>query len=63
MEEKVLYVWLNLNTGKFSNSWNQEMYDRTNPLEVGKEYNGWKLIKYTCLNDSEFEFMNKMKLR
>ena len=58
-----MYVWLDLNTGKFSNSWTQEEYDLYRISELPSEYTGWKLIKYTCLNDVEFEFMNKMKLR
>lgn len=63
------YVWLNLNTGKFSNSWD-ENEPRFNIEEFIKEANTikdnngdvWKLIEYTCLNDPEFDFNNLMKL-
>lgn len=65
------YVWLNLNTGEFSNSWDEEAHNKYNTgkrvLELQKEhpetYAGWKMIEYTCLNDQDFEFFNKMKLR
>lgn len=59
------YVWLNLETGEFSNSWDEKSHNDLNPLDYGQGGDGslWKCIEYTCLNDSEFEFMNKMKLR
>ena len=65
------YVWLNLNTGEFSNSWNQEIQDIMAPIDLLKsvpedkqeEAKLWKLIKYECLNDESFEFYNMMKLK
>ena len=60
-------VWVNLQTGEFSNSWDKLPYDRLqehldyckdNP---DKDY--WKLIEYECLTDPDFEFYNQMKLR
>jgi hypothetical protein len=30
-------------------------------LKLAKE-DGWKLIKYECLTDDDFEFYNKMQL-
>lgn len=60
------YVWMNPITGKFSNSWNEELHqiaggDTLINEEANKE--GWKLIKYECVNDEDFEFINKMRLR
>lgn len=60
------YVWLNLNTGEFSNSWTEEDHKKYNIdrlLNEDDNSNGWKLIEYTCLNDNEFYFYNKMKLK
>ena len=60
------YVWLDLNTGEFSDSWDQELHERcggdslagnTHTLE------GHKLIKYECINDEEFEFNNLMRIK
>jgi hypothetical protein len=62
MEKK--QVWLNINTGEFSNSWDaSEPLNRTeeNLKESGKD--GWKLIEFTCLNDETFVFTQHMKLR
>lgn len=57
-------VWLNTMTGEFSNSW---------PLVDNKYINmedarngaakGWKLIRYRCDNQEDFEFSHHMKLR
>lgn len=64
MDEKVMYVLLDLNSGEFSNSWTQEEFDLYEHLIIPIQIkDGCKIIKYTCLNDSEFEFMDKMKLR
>lgn len=56
------YVWLNMDTGKFSNTWDQKDQDAYNPLESRSE-DSWKLLKYSCLTDEGFEFYNQMKLR
>jgi len=60
------YVWLNIHTGEFSNSWDRELHEKTvlkDPiyLEAAKR-DGYKLIEYTCSNDDSFEFYNKMKI-
>ncbi len=63
-ETNYRYVWLNLITGEFLNSW--EGKDQTLLVEKDFQdvkYKGWKLIKYQCLNDNEFEFYNMMKLK
>jgi len=60
------YVWLNLNTGEFSNSWNESDHKKYNVerlLDDSDNKSGWKLIEYTCLNDDNFYFYNKMKLK
>lgn len=60
METKYKYVWLNMETGKFSNSWVDE--DDLETLIDFKD-STWKLIKYSCLNDDDFEFYKMMRLK
>jgi hypothetical protein len=55
------YVWLDTNNWKFSDSWDEnDIDDETIKLATEK---GWKLIEFTCLNDSDFVFTTHMKLR
>lgn len=54
------YVWLNIATGEFSNSWNEEEYEYSTDEAIPE---GWNLIKYECLNDEKFEFYDSMRLR
>lgn len=64
-------VWLNIETGEFSNSWevdsNGDSIKFPAPkLDLLKGFpinSKWKLIQYTCHSDSEFEFSHLMKLR
>lgn len=64
---KTKYVWLNLKTGEFSNSWDYEEMNwpsSLSPEKLAEEpVEGFKLIKYECLNDEDFELSNLMKLR
>jgi hypothetical protein len=64
---KKRYCWLNMETGKFSDSWDEEMHQRAfkqSEIEAHhKAYPQWKLIEYTCLTDPDFEFIRHMKLR
>lgn len=57
------YVWLNLNNGEFSNSWDesQQKYVDAEMIEEARKDN-WRLIKYECLSDQKFEFYNMMKI-
>jgi hypothetical protein len=59
------YCWLKMPEGKFSNSWNQDEHDKYITKNVLKEAEntGWKLIQYACLNDTDFEFYNMMRLK
>ena len=61
------YCWLNIETGKFSNSWSEEDHkkylDDKTIEEQYKEHPEWKLICYECINDKNFEFIHHMKLR
>lgn len=62
------YVWLNLLTGEFSNSWTDEDMKFTNDaietLNKDKDkFEGWKLIEFNCISDPEFTFTRHMKLR
>lgn len=65
MNEK--YVWLNLETGEFSNSWNKDAFghfDITSDSSIERTRNtSWKLIKYECMNDDNFEITKHFKLR
>lgn len=59
------YVWLNINTGKFSASWTAtDEYNCRKSHEDLKhaEHNGYKLIAYECENDHDFEFNNLMRI-
>jgi hypothetical protein len=53
------YVWLNIKTGEFSNSW---LDANNSTVKNTKIQNEWKLIEYSCLSDNDFEFYNLMKL-
>ena len=59
------YVWLNINTGEFSNSWSQETHDKYCKFIESDQWfkeNGFKLIKYECVSNPEFDFYDKMKI-
>lgn len=64
-------VWLNVETGKFSNSWDEDEFSNVKGCsreelisEANNRSNGiWKLIEFECLNDEDFEFMNLMVLK
>jgi hypothetical protein len=64
---KKRYVWLNIEDGKFSDSWDEETHQKflTNEdIEDLKKRNPeWKLISYECLNDENFEFNHHMVIR
>jgi hypothetical protein len=66
----MMYAWLNLETGEFSNSWTEEEhkrvfdeFDKKTLKEHFKGYPQWKLIRYECVNDKDFKFVHHMKLR
>ena len=64
-------VWLNIESGEFSDSWEVDengnsIEFKTLTLEKLKEPavdRKWKLIEYICHTDESFEFCNLMKLR
>jgi hypothetical protein len=62
-----LYVWLDIETGKFSNSWTQEEHDKyfgDKELDEHHEKNPlWKLITYESLSDKDFMFTNRMVIK
>jgi ketol-acid reductoisomerase len=63
----MMYAWLNIETGKFSDSWTEEDHkkylDDKTIEEQAKEHPEWKIIRYECINDKKFEFVHHMKLR
>ena len=63
----MMYAWLNIETGKFSNSWTEEehkkYFDEKTIAEHFEQQPHWKLIRYECVNDKNFEFIHHMKLR
>lgn len=64
MEPNYKYVWFNMVKGEFSNSWDESQQKYVDEEMLTKSSkDGWRLIKYECLNDSEFEFYNQIKLR
>lgn len=58
-------VWLNLNTGEFSNSWFKDSWEDSllKEEDITNGPAGWKLIEYRCHNDEKFQFSTLMKLR
>lgn len=59
-------VWLDLETGEFSDSW--EEYPENSPfgnktLAEAIPKGTWKLIKYECINEKYFEFSHRMKIK
>lgn len=61
-------VWLNIVDGSFSNSWQSGgdldiKFSNYEEELIEASKNGWKLIEYKCINDSNFELYNQMKLR
>lgn len=60
------YVWLNLETGEFSNSWDEKTHEtvftENEPLIKNAAKNNWKLIKYQCINDEKFELYDIMRI-
>ena len=66
MTKKRTLVWLNINTGEFSKSWNELDYPHVDTNLLLERYNpvdGWKLIEYKCLNDEEFQFNDLMVIK
>jgi hypothetical protein len=59
-----MYVWLDIQTGKFSNSWTEEEHQK---YFIGIQHipmnSTWKLISYECVNDKEFIFNDRMKIK
>lgn len=65
-DQPIKYVWLDINTGKFSNSWTDGSHEyyasdltTVENLQYAKD-NGHKLVRYNVLNDPDFEFYNLM---
>jgi len=62
------YFWLNIQDGTFSNSWGEETmksFSENDLEQLNKDAlaKGFRLIKYECLNDSNFEFDKNFKLK
>ncbi len=62
------YVWLNMVTGEFSNSWSEDTHNKHGQTLIDSVKNSdkgtdLKLIKYQCLTDESFDFYQQMKLR
>ena len=58
------YCWLNKQDGRFSGSWKEEdtkLIDKE-ILDIATKDN-WRLIKFQCINDDDFEFNHLMQLR
>ena len=69
------YCWLNIQTGQFGGAFTKEECgeehltdeDFESQMLKDNEIMGydpplWKLIKFECMNDKDFEFIDKMKL-
>jgi len=70
----VRLVWLNIDTGEFSNSWQPFELRKDGPLslhqlildaraaDIQRNRPAWKLIRYSCLTDNDFEFSSRMRI-
>lgn len=61
------YVWFNIDTGEFSNSWTDNdmvelKIDLNQLVEDAQENTRWKLISYECLSHDDFQFYDLMKI-
>ncbi len=61
------YVWVNLENGKFSNSWTQDehlrLFTEKDLEDHQKKSPEWKLITYECVTDKDFMFTRLMTIR
>ena len=58
------YCWLDIETGEFSLSWDEEtMQECGGPDIIPEGTVKWKLIKYECVNDDDFVFNNLMRIK
>ena len=61
------YVWYNVETGKFSNSWGEDDHEQAGGTErlLDPKYHSyeWKLIRYESLGDDNFEFNDLMRIK
>lgn len=65
LSTSIKYFWFNPTKGTFSNSWDEVDHEKFIDEEVIVEANknGSKLIKFECINDKDFEFYHRMKLK
>lgn len=64
---KKRYVWLNIQTGAFSDSWDEETHKKflsdKDIEDLTKDKPEWKLIAYECISDTNFEFNHHMVIK
>jgi hypothetical protein len=62
----IKYVWFNVASGEFSNSWTPEDYPVTEKQLLHDmdiiNCPHMKLIKYECVSDENFEFYDLMRI-
>lgn len=66
MKKEYKYCWLNIATGQFSETWDEDTSKQFDPLphwHDAPDRENWKLIKFQCLTDQKFVFTRQMKLR
>ncbi len=58
------YVWFDIETGAFSNSWDEDTHQKylTPDMIEHARLRNVKLIQYKCLTDDDFELYNLMKI-
>ena len=59
------FVWLDLETGCFSNTWDESEHTPEELAQVIKDMKDQpfcKLIEYTCHTDETSQFMNRMRI-
>jgi hypothetical protein len=62
----IRYVWYNIADGTFSDSWaddeysDEQLQDAIDHSKENLSTPTWKLLRYECVNDNDFEFSKLM---
>jgi hypothetical protein len=59
----VKYVWYNIQTGKFSDSWDENTHKRFIPHIENNIPKYYILLKYECINKPDFEFYHMHEIK
>jgi len=68
-DDSLPHVWCNIQDGNFSNSWVPSQQHWNTPIEElishteEPDMRVWKLLRYECVSDTDFQFNKLMRLR